>query len=295
MNLALAKLTALSAKLEEAEQQPDGLALVWTPATSTTSMTMYVLSGQVDGLPISLSGDDAGWFLLAPVITLRLTCKPFGYGTPLANITDDFSTNTIANYTFDSGSGTLSITGGQLVPSTTGGKEVYYSAAPYSFSDQQVTLKVVTGAAVAGSFGVILRRLNANNYLLLQHSAAQLQIVKKDGGGVHHAGYGSIRPVDRHLLLDPRASRRQHPDCRGVHVCANGRVGSRSHRYVRAFHGACRCHQVRGGHQRSGGLPVCQQRHRLPLRRLCHRAEPVALEQPDRYRLPGWRPGGCSS
>jgi hypothetical protein len=182
MNLALAKLTALSAKLEEAEQQPDGLALVWTPATATTSMTMYVLSGQVDGLPISLSGDDAGWFLLAPVITLRLTCKPFGYGTPLANITDDFSTNTIANYTFDSGSGTLSITGGQLVPSTTGGKEVYYSAAPYSFSDQQVTLKVVTGAAVAGSFGVILRRLDANNYLLLQHSAAQLQIVKKDGG-----------------------------------------------------------------------------------------------------------------
>jgi hypothetical protein len=35
-----------SRKLEEAEQQPDGLPLVWTPANSTKSITFYVLSGR---------------------------------------------------------------------------------------------------------------------------------------------------------------------------------------------------------------------------------------------------------
>jgi hypothetical protein len=83
MDLALAQIATLSKKLEEAEQQPDGLALVWTPAGSANSVTFYVLSGTVDGLPIELSGDDAGWFLRAPVITVKLQCKPHWYGTPV--------------------------------------------------------------------------------------------------------------------------------------------------------------------------------------------------------------------
>lgn len=84
---ALAQLGVLSKKLEEAEQQPDGLPLVWTPADATKTMTMYVLSGVVESLPIVLDGDDQGWLLGAqqggpsPVVNVKLTCKPYGYGT----------------------------------------------------------------------------------------------------------------------------------------------------------------------------------------------------------------------
>jgi hypothetical protein len=80
-DLALAKLGALVDKIEEADKQPDGLALVWTPAGGTKSVTFYVLSGEVTGLPITTNGDDSGWFQSTPVVTLTLTCKPFGYGS----------------------------------------------------------------------------------------------------------------------------------------------------------------------------------------------------------------------
>jgi hypothetical protein len=56
------------------------------------SVTFYVLSGSIDGLPISLTGDDAGWFLRAPVITVKLICKPFGYGTPVTSSTASSAT-----------------------------------------------------------------------------------------------------------------------------------------------------------------------------------------------------------
>jgi hypothetical protein len=92
MDLALTQISLISKKLEEAEQQPDGLALVWTPAGSVNSVTFYVLSGSIDGLPISLTGDDAGWFLRAPVITVKLICKPKWYGTPVTSSTTSSAT-----------------------------------------------------------------------------------------------------------------------------------------------------------------------------------------------------------
>jgi len=77
---ALDKIAAVSKKIEEAEQQTDGLDLVWTPATTTTkALTFYVLSEQIDPLPVQVVGQDAGYFVAAPVITVKLTCKPFGY------------------------------------------------------------------------------------------------------------------------------------------------------------------------------------------------------------------------
>lgn len=80
MTAALDKVAAVSKKLEEAEQQTDGLDLVWTPANTTTkALTFYVLSGQIDGLPIDPAGADAGYFVRAPVFTVRMTCRPFGY------------------------------------------------------------------------------------------------------------------------------------------------------------------------------------------------------------------------
>src|SRR4029079_15250408 len=43
--------------------------------------TFKVLSGEITGLPVSMDGDDAGWFKNSPVLEVTLTCQPFGYGT----------------------------------------------------------------------------------------------------------------------------------------------------------------------------------------------------------------------
>jgi hypothetical protein len=80
MDTALAKIGEIVQLLEETENQQDGTALVWTPATSTKSLTAYVLSGEVTGMPIEKSGGDIGWFTRMPVVTIRLDCKPFLYG-----------------------------------------------------------------------------------------------------------------------------------------------------------------------------------------------------------------------
>jgi hypothetical protein len=101
MDLALAKITAITDKLEEAEKHEGGLAMVWTPADSTKTGTFYVLSGEVEEMPITQSGDGAGWFQRNPVLTLKLTCRPFIYGaevtgTPVTT-TDPLGTVTVTN------------------------------------------------------------------------------------------------------------------------------------------------------------------------------------------------------
>ncbi len=81
MLLALQTIAALSRKIEECEQQRDGLPLVWTPADGTVApVTFYVLSGFVSELPIAVQGD-SGWFVNAPSVSVELTCKPYAYGT----------------------------------------------------------------------------------------------------------------------------------------------------------------------------------------------------------------------
>lgn len=92
MDDALTQISLISKKLEEAEQQPDGLPLIWQPAGSTKRVTFYVLSGVVEGLPITLSGDDAGWFLRAPVVMLKLQCKPFWHGADITSSTTSAAT-----------------------------------------------------------------------------------------------------------------------------------------------------------------------------------------------------------
>lgn len=80
MDDALTKLRQLIAKLDECEQNIDGLPLVNTPQNSTSTFTFDVLIGELTGLPRDLSGSDTGWFLAKPVLTIKLTCKPFARG-----------------------------------------------------------------------------------------------------------------------------------------------------------------------------------------------------------------------
>lgn len=81
MDLALAAIGAIVAKLEEAEKHPEGLDLTWTPAGSTKTFTLKVLSGEVTELPITPRGSDAGWFRRNAIVSVKLICKPFMYGT----------------------------------------------------------------------------------------------------------------------------------------------------------------------------------------------------------------------
>lgn len=81
MDLALAQISAITDKLEEAQRNPGGIDLVWTPADSTLSTTFKVLRGEITDMPVTVAGDGAGWFVRAPVVTIKLTCLPFGYGT----------------------------------------------------------------------------------------------------------------------------------------------------------------------------------------------------------------------
>jgi hypothetical protein len=75
-------IAQLVAKCEEAEQQPDGLPLVWTPANSTESATFYVLSGEVGDIPVT---HESGYFVNSVAVPLILTCKPAWEGTFVAS------------------------------------------------------------------------------------------------------------------------------------------------------------------------------------------------------------------
>jgi hypothetical protein len=91
-------IAAIEAKLEEAEQQPNGLTVVWTPANSTESLTFYCLSGEIGDIPIT---HESGYFANSVAVPVTLTCKPFGYGstitgTPVTASTPLLST-TLAN------------------------------------------------------------------------------------------------------------------------------------------------------------------------------------------------------
>jgi len=84
MDGALAAVAAISDAIEEASKQPDGVTLVWTPASGTHSLTFYVLHGEVTDLPLDPA---SGYMAYAPVVTLVLTCKPFGYGPEVTGAT----------------------------------------------------------------------------------------------------------------------------------------------------------------------------------------------------------------
>lgn len=168
---------------QEARKNAGGIPIVWTPANSTKSLTGYVLAGEIQELPIDVEAILGG--LWQP--TFVLDRKPFWYGAENGNVTDNFATNSIANYSFDAGSGTLSISGGQLVPSSTAAKRLYLSSGNYtSWYDVQVGLKFTTGAAVAAqSTAVTFKRLDASNNLFVQvggGAGGSLDIFKRDGG-----------------------------------------------------------------------------------------------------------------
>lgn len=63
-------------QLEEADRNPGGIPLVWTPADGTKTLTFYVLTGEITELP-----QDMKWIRgKVASVTLTLDCRPGGYG-----------------------------------------------------------------------------------------------------------------------------------------------------------------------------------------------------------------------
>lgn len=115
-------------------------------------------------------------------VGLTLEAIPDFYGEETENVTDDFSVDSIASYSFDEGSGTLAVSGGKLSPTNTARKRLYHLAETYD--DAQVTFKFTPGGATTNlEVGPSLRRLDGSNYLFATVTAAGvLSISKRDGG-----------------------------------------------------------------------------------------------------------------
>lgn len=105
MNAALDQVGVILDKCRLASADSDGVALVWTPANSTRSVTFDVLAGEIPELPIGLSDHAYSWFRQRPIFTLALTCKPYWRGTETLTSTASSSTPIttleIANVTGD--------------------------------------------------------------------------------------------------------------------------------------------------------------------------------------------------
>jgi hypothetical protein len=126
-------------------------------------------------------------FMASPVV-VTLKAKPFGRGPVVQSVTDDFSTDNIAAgvYAQDAGVTGLSVSGGQLVPASTGEKRMYRQTGGVDgagkFYDVQGTFKVTTGTVVDTQVGVLLKHFDANNWLVARWGAGVGAIEKVDGG-----------------------------------------------------------------------------------------------------------------
>lgn len=138
-------------------------------------------------------------------------------------VVDSFVTDSIAFYTFDTGAGTLSVTGGQLVPSSTVQKRAIRNDQP-NYSDADVVIKYIPDATFTASMvGGVIRHLDSNNYLFGRINASGvLEIGKVDGGvsstlnsggsvsrsastsyWIRFRGNGNVLTVE-HFTSDPR-------------------------------------------------------------------------------------------
>jgi hypothetical protein len=73
---ANAAIGAIVDQLEEADLNPAGIPVVWTPVNGTKSLTFYALSGEVTELPMDTKAVDSN----VPTVTITLKCRPGGYG-----------------------------------------------------------------------------------------------------------------------------------------------------------------------------------------------------------------------
>ena len=72
-------LNVLVELMQGAERAEGGLPLEWTPTGGASMTTYYVLLAEINDIPVTPTGDEAGWFAKEPLMKVKFTCKPFGY------------------------------------------------------------------------------------------------------------------------------------------------------------------------------------------------------------------------
>lgn len=169
MDTALQRVGAIVDALQACEATQGGVDLVWTPNGAASSTTFTALAAELQELPLAMAGQDAGWFLASPVMTVVIWCLPLGDGEPLENITDTFATDRLSEYTFDGGASTdVAVTGGVLdaVNNLTTEKRFVHTASPYDLYDDQTTFKHTLGTTLTSyKAGAVVKRISATTYL----------------------------------------------------------------------------------------------------------------------------------
>jgi hypothetical protein len=169
MDQALDKIAQIVGKLEEAERQRDGLPLVWTPANSTKSITFYVLSGEVTGIPVVREGADRGWLRNYPILNITLSCKPFGYGSLVASAATASGSTPLITVDLASVGGDVPAEGTIVVTDLAskarrdalwGLEQRYYT--PGSPSDLTLTASELTTSGFAGTSGAVTGAYSTN-------------------------------------------------------------------------------------------------------------------------------------
>lgn len=89
---ALKALGGLVDALQGCERIEGGEAVEWIPAGTELSYIAYALTADIEELPITATGDLAGWFLAQPVLKFKLTLRPFLYGEERVALAETEST-----------------------------------------------------------------------------------------------------------------------------------------------------------------------------------------------------------
>lgn len=92
MNAALDQVGVILDKFRKASATPDGVALTWTPANSTRTVTFDVIAGEMTEVPIGLADQAWSWFRQRPIMTLEMTAKPYWRGSEVLTSTGSSST-----------------------------------------------------------------------------------------------------------------------------------------------------------------------------------------------------------
>ena len=92
MNAALDQVGVILDKFRKASATPDGVALTWTPANSTRTVTFDVIAGEMTEVPIGLADQAWSWFKQRPIMTLEMTAKPYWRGSEVLTSTASSST-----------------------------------------------------------------------------------------------------------------------------------------------------------------------------------------------------------
>lgn len=65
--------------LTKCARTEEGSVLDWTPNETESTYTSYAILGELLEVPITMTGEMAGWFVESPILKIKLTCRPFLY------------------------------------------------------------------------------------------------------------------------------------------------------------------------------------------------------------------------